>query len=144
MSKRSPSELEMAMFRVLIKEHTYISHITGKNLRRFLVLGMAGEAGECANFIKKEWRDRKDHTPAIVSELADVINYAYMIGELIGVDVIHEGLKKLIEVEKRPEFVRMKKRKAAAAERQKERDAKMARGGYRTVAPRGGSVSAFR
>lgn len=51
---------------------------------RFLALGLCGEAGELANFIKKRWRDGDDHAQAIRYELADVCAYAFMLAHTMG------------------------------------------------------------
>jgi NTP pyrophosphatase (non-canonical NTP hydrolase) len=46
---------------------------------RFLTLGLAGEAGELANFVKKRWRDGELHDDDIRKEIADVCAYAFML-----------------------------------------------------------------
>lgn len=51
---------------------------------RFLALGLTGEAGELANFIKKRWRDGDSHTDAIGKEIADVCAYAFMLANVMG------------------------------------------------------------
>lgn len=48
---------------------------------RFLALGLTGEAGELANFIKKRWRDREPHDDDICKEIADVCAYAFMLAD---------------------------------------------------------------
>jgi hypothetical protein len=40
----------------------------GDDRLRFLALALAGEAGELANFVKKEWRDGDDRYNEIVSD----------------------------------------------------------------------------
>jgi NTP pyrophosphatase (non-canonical NTP hydrolase) len=67
-----------------------------------LALGLAGEAGELANFVKKEWRDGDDRYNEIVGELVDCANYVAMIALQLGVeDLPAEMLAKLIAVEAR-------------------------------------------
>jgi len=51
---------------------------------RFLTLGLAGEAGEVANFVKKRWRDGDGHDQAIRYEIADVCAYAFMLASTMG------------------------------------------------------------
>jgi NTP pyrophosphatase (non-canonical NTP hydrolase) len=75
--------------------------------RAYMSLALCGEAGELANNIKKVWRgDPGDRHAQIVSELADVGNYAFMLASLLGVDLLTEMLRKLEEVEQRPVFNR--------------------------------------
>lgn len=51
---------------------------------RFLALGLTGEAGELANFVKKRWRDGDDHDEDIRKEIADVCAYAFMLASTMG------------------------------------------------------------
>ena len=51
---------------------------------RFLTIGLVGEAGELANFVKKRWRDDADHVEDIRLEIADVCAYAFMLAQKIG------------------------------------------------------------
>lgn len=51
---------------------------------RFFGLGLAGEAGEVANFIKKRWRDGDAHVDKIRAELADVLAYTMMLAHALG------------------------------------------------------------
>ncbi len=51
---------------------------------RFLTLGLAGEAGEVANFVKKRWRDGEGHDEAIKLEIYDVCAYAFMLADTMG------------------------------------------------------------
>ena len=51
---------------------------------RFMALGLTGEAGELANFVKKRWRDGEGHDQAIRYEVADVCAYAFMLADLMG------------------------------------------------------------
>lgn len=51
---------------------------------RFLALGLTGEAGELANFVKKRWRDGDRHERALQLEVADVCAYAFMLADLLG------------------------------------------------------------
>lgn len=51
---------------------------------RFLTLGLTGEAGEVANFVKKRWRDGDGHDDDICLEIADVCAYAFMLASTMG------------------------------------------------------------
>jgi NTP pyrophosphatase (non-canonical NTP hydrolase) len=51
---------------------------------QFLTLGLAGEAGEVANFVKKRWRDGDGHDDDIRKEIADVCAYAFMLANTMG------------------------------------------------------------
>lgn len=51
---------------------------------RFLTLGLAGEAGEVANFVKKRWRDGDGHDEDICKEIADTCAYAFMLAHTMG------------------------------------------------------------
>ncbi len=62
---------------------------------RFMVLALCGEAGELANLVKKNWRGDTGYMEReadMVTELADVANYAFMIAEMLGVDLQAEML----------------------------------------------------
>lgn len=77
---------------------------------RFLALAIAGESGELANVVKKQWRDSarwddaqiRANYEATCAELADVMIYAYVLADLLGVDIDAECERKMLEVEKRP------------------------------------------
>lgn len=51
---------------------------------RFFGLGLAGEAGEVANFIKKRWRDGDGHDDDLRKECADVFAYNIMLADALG------------------------------------------------------------
>jgi len=51
---------------------------------RFFGLGLAGEAGEVANFIKKRWRDGDAHLTDLRKECADVFAYNIMLADALG------------------------------------------------------------
>lgn len=57
---------------------------TCENNVHFLALGLCGEAGELANFVKKRWRDGQAHTDDIKLEIADVCAYAFMLADEMG------------------------------------------------------------
>lgn len=85
-----------------IKEHLNWAP-DGEARLPFLALALCGEAGELAGEIKKQLRgDSVEHYGEIVSELADVANYAAMLAMYLGVDLRAAMLAKLIEVEQRP------------------------------------------
>lgn len=82
---------------------------------RFLSLGLTGEAGELANFVKKRWRDGDDHTDDIRKEIADVCAYAFMLASTMGMSP-----RELLAVmaEKQRVFIdKMKARVVSAPER---------------------------
>lgn len=72
--------------------------------QRFIVLALAGEVGELANFVKKEWRGDGDKSADIIKELADIHNYTAMLAKLYEVNLDDIGVDKFIEVEKRPTY----------------------------------------
>lgn len=81
----------------------------GKNRVRFLTLALAGEIGELANLIKKEWRgDKKARGPAwrrkVDDEIADIYIYTGILARVLGRNVHRDALRKTLEVEARPEF----------------------------------------
>ena len=51
---------------------------------RFFTLGLTGEAGEVANFVKKRWRDGDDHLDDLRKECADVFAYNIMLAASLG------------------------------------------------------------
>jgi NTP pyrophosphatase (non-canonical NTP hydrolase) len=53
---------------------------------RFFALGLAGEAGEVANFVKKRWRDGDGHDDDLRKEVADVFAYNIMLADALGMD----------------------------------------------------------
>lgn len=60
---------------------TYSATGSAEDDIRFLALGLTGEAGELANFVKKRWRDGDEHTDDIGKEIADVLAYAFMLAD---------------------------------------------------------------
>lgn len=93
-----------------IKRHLNWGPVPREERLRFMALALCGEAGEFANLVKKDWRGDggalglADRQPKIAEELSDIANYAFLLAELIGVDLEAEMLKKLKEVEKRPVY----------------------------------------
>lgn len=53
----------------------------------YVTLAMAGEAGELANLVKKEWRDGVDKKEEIRMEAADVAIYLTRLTRLYGFDL---------------------------------------------------------
>lgn len=51
---------------------------------RFFTLGLVGEAGELANFVKKRWRDGVGHDVDMQLECADVLAYLMMLANALG------------------------------------------------------------
>jgi NTP pyrophosphatase (non-canonical NTP hydrolase) len=69
----------------------------GKNLV-YPALGLAGEAGEVADKVKKEIRDHIEDTPGLIRELGDVLWYVTACARELGVtleDVAIGNLRKL-------------------------------------------------
>jgi NTP pyrophosphatase (non-canonical NTP hydrolase) len=77
---------------------------------RFLALALAGEAGELANVVKKQWRDGpnwsaqqlSDNFTAQCKELADVVIYAYALANALKIDLDTVCEAKMTEVRERP------------------------------------------
>ncbi len=71
---------------------------------RFLALAIAGEAGELANLIKKEWRGDVldfrqwlvDKQPEIGAEMADIMLYMNHMANLLSLDLEEEIVKKTV------------------------------------------------
>lgn len=87
--------------------------VKGKELPtlRYLALAVCGETGELANKLKKEWRgdatDLERLKYELRRELADIINYSFMMATTLGIDdPIKLALAKYIEVETRPEWMK--------------------------------------
>jgi len=54
---------------------------------RFLALAMVGEAGEVANFVKKQWRGDRVDREKLKDELSDVFAYWATLIRVAGFDV---------------------------------------------------------
>jgi len=54
--------------------------------KRFLALAICGEAGELANYLKKEWRDSKDYSEEIMDEIADIRIYLELIAKTYNIE----------------------------------------------------------
>ncbi len=67
-----------------LNHQKYSATGTQENDIRFLTLGLVGEAGELANFIKKRWRDGEGHDADIKLEVADVLAYLMMVAYQFG------------------------------------------------------------
>lgn len=88
----------------------YSATSSRENDIRFLALGLTGEAGELANYVKKRWRDGDGHDEAIKFEIADVCAYAFMLADTLGVSAAD-----LIETIAHKQQVFIAKMKARAA-----------------------------
>ncbi len=79
----------------------------------FLALALAGETGELANLLKKEWRDGHEptRTVKIAEEMGDIYNYLQMLAVTIGVDLEYEAARKLEQFEQRPKNAHLFARK---------------------------------
>jgi NTP pyrophosphatase (non-canonical NTP hydrolase) len=73
---------------------------------RFLALALAGEAGEVANAVKKEWRDgwSQSNDDKIDEEIVDVANYVFMLALHREIDLPRRMMEKLVKVEQRKEY----------------------------------------
>ena len=71
--------------------------------KRFLALAFCGEAGELANFVKKQWRDghTAEREAEIGKELADCRIYLELQAMAYGVDLDAACTDKLQELHKR-------------------------------------------
>jgi NTP pyrophosphatase (non-canonical NTP hydrolase) len=76
------------VFEQAIQNHAAHSS-TGDRVQdqRFAALALAGEAGELANFVKKEWRDGFDHSVARRAEIADCLAYTLLNAHLSGMTI---------------------------------------------------------
>lgn len=68
---------------------------------RYLSLALCGEAGELANFVKKQWRDGRDYSAEIKEELCDIRVYLELLAKCFNM----EGDKFDVEVKKKLEKV---------------------------------------
>jgi NTP pyrophosphatase (non-canonical NTP hydrolase) len=74
----------------------------GVERMNYLVLAMAGAAGEAANIAKKLWRgDRKVTVRHLIKEVADTANYACVLAEHLGIDLLSEQMKDFVEYERK-------------------------------------------
>jgi NTP pyrophosphatase (non-canonical NTP hydrolase) len=64
-------------------------------------LGLAGEAGEVSNVVKKGIREGKGPGPELAAELADVLTYLLLLAYEVGVDLEEEFQKKQAVCEQR-------------------------------------------
>ena len=80
---------------------------------RYIGLALAGEAGEHANKIKKDWRDGTlTNMDAAIDELVDVANYVYMQAHHLGIDLEALMLDKMRKVAERPEIKKLIRHRA--------------------------------
>jgi NTP pyrophosphatase (non-canonical NTP hydrolase) len=94
-------------WREKVREHAEWPELPYDDKTRFLVVGLGGEVGEMLNLIKKSWRGdyaerQYEYQRELEQELVDVIGYAFMLAEHLGIDPVIASLNKLIEVEQRP------------------------------------------
>lgn len=95
----------MNTLRKHLQSHLNWGPLRGDEKVRFMALALCGEAGELANLVKKDWRgDAGDRHDKIREELVDVANYAFMLAEALHIDLQAEMLRKLLAVERRPEW----------------------------------------
>lgn len=103
LTRLAPTDMDM-LHRCIVN-HLQWPFDAGPERLRFLTLALCGETGELANLVKKEWRgddlDKDAWTAKVKSEVADIGNYTFMIGEALGLDVPQLMMAKLIEVEQR-------------------------------------------
>jgi hypothetical protein len=93
---------------------------------RFLVLAMAGEVGEAANIMKKQWRDGifpVGVEDRLKKEIADTVAYALLIGEHMGFSVASMALDNMKAAENSQQW------QQAATARATARRSAAARGG---------------
>lgn len=72
----------------------------------YVALGLAGEAGEVANKVKKIYRDdggeiTVERRSEIIDELGDVLWYAAMLAKELGVSLENVALRNLAKLEQR-------------------------------------------
>lgn len=76
---------------------------------RFFALGIAGEAGEVANFVKKRWRDGDGHDEDLRMECADVLAYTLMLAWKLG--MTPQSLIDMVEHKQQVFIAKMEARK---------------------------------
>lgn len=82
---------------------------------RFLALACAGEAGEIANEVKKEWRgDKVESNTKLEGEIADTANYISMLAAHLQFDVKDQQRAKFLVFEQRPEWTEMLEKEKAS------------------------------
>lgn len=69
----------------------------------YTTLGLAGEAGEVANLVKKEIRDAKDRREDIKDELGDVLWYVARVADEYGFSLSDVALLNVRKLNKRKE-----------------------------------------
>lgn len=79
--------------------------------QRFAALALAGEAGELANFVKKEWRDGFDHSVARKAEIADCFAYVLLNAFVSGMTL--DELLELVAMKQLAFVSKMEARKRA-------------------------------
>jgi NTP pyrophosphatase (non-canonical NTP hydrolase) len=65
-------------------------------LTQFYALGMAGEAGEVCNVVKKGWRKSRHDGEPLGGELADVFTYLLLLADETDVDLVAEYEAKVL------------------------------------------------
>lgn len=73
----------------------------------FLAVGIAGEAGEMCNIVKKVMRGDftlQSHREEVLDEIADIMTYCDLFMSLMGEDTDHRLQTKFAEVSKRRNY----------------------------------------
>ena len=65
---------------------------------------LAGEVGELCNFLKKMLRGDGDFTQDCAKELGDVVTYAFLVADKLGIDLEKAVVEKFNEVSDRIDF----------------------------------------
>lgn len=68
-----------------------------EEIQRFLALAIAGEAGELANFFKKQWRGDDIDKEDIAMELADIYTYVRHLCDYLDID-LEQAAKEKAEI----------------------------------------------
>lgn len=79
----------------------YDEHKTQTLPSMYVALGLAGEAGEVANLVKKQARDDADNVEAIREELGDVLWYVAQACSELGVSLDLLAVENLEKLEQR-------------------------------------------
>ena len=85
-------------FEDFVKSKVYVKFQTVNEKKLYWGNGLAGEAGEVCNEIKKEIRDELNRDERVKSEIGDVLFYLTMVAENHGFsldDAMEEQIKKL-------------------------------------------------
>ena len=101
---KGATSLDAVFEQAKFNHETYSATGSNEEDIRFFALGLAGEAGEVANFVKKRWRDGDEYIAELRAECADVFAYNIMLAWALGMQparlLAEVARKQLVFVEK--------------------------------------------